>query len=140
MTASLHMLKLCVGAETVEDLSGWQAGRLALTGEIIHTTRMRPKRADEMLDGGSIYWVIKGVIQVRQAFLDLRDGYDEQGRPATQLVLHPDLVRVEPRAHRPFQGWRYFPAEKVPPDLSAKPQGDKLPPELAAELQELGLL
>lgn len=138
---TLHLLKLSVGTEDVDSLERWQAERRRRQGRVWHGTRMRPTRRDAVLDGGSIYWVIRGLIQCRQRLLDLEDAVDEAGRPFVRLLLDPALVRVEPRPQRPFQGWRYLPVERAPRDLgTAGSDGDALPPALWAELRDLGLL
>lgn len=141
----LHLIKLSVGPESLADLQGWQTQRLAerrqrgLPAEINHITRQMPKRTTELLDGGSIYWVIKGWLCARQPLLDLR-AVTIDGVPHCALVLAPELVRVVPRRHRPFQGWRYLQAGDAPRDLppGAEPgQGDEA---IARELSALGLL
>lgn len=138
---TLHLIKLSVGSEDVEGMERWQAERLRQYGRIWHGTRMRPKRREALLDGGSIYWVIRGLVQCRQRLLDLEEAVDESGRPFTRLLLDPALVRVEPRAQRPFQGWRYLAPERAPRDLAAQEAGGReLPPELWAELRQLGLI
>ena len=138
---TLHLIKLSVGSEDVDSLVSWQAGRLKRHGEIWHGTRMRPKRGAELLEGGSIYWVIRGLVQCRQALLDLEEAEDESGRPYTRLMLDPEMVRVVPRAQRPFQGWRYLTADRAPRDLTSTSGDAKdLPPALWAELRELGLM
>jgi hypothetical protein len=142
----LHIIKLCVGAESIEDLAHWQAGRLkeqkkrkAKKLELVHVTRMMPKRKDEVLDGGSLYWVIKGQIAVRQKLLDIRE-VTKNGTPHCGLVYDAKLVPVQRRAHRPFQGWRYFKPEDAPPDARGGKGGQGLPEALQKELVELGLL
>src|SRR5579884_1007703 len=110
---TIHLIKLCVGAESIADLASWQAQCLTQMKhkkqkpELVHVTRHMPKRADEVLDGGSLYWVIKGCICVRQALLELRP-LTQDGIPYCGLVYDKELVRVEPRPRRAFQGWRYF--------------------------------
>ena len=137
----LHLIKLSVGTEDVDDLAAWQARRLAQTGKVFHRTRMTPRRAAELLDGGSIYWVIKGYVLARQRLLAIEPTVDEQGKPCNLLILEPKLVRTAPRAHRPFQGWRYLAPEDAPADLDSLGGGAAaMPPEMAAELRELGLL
>jgi len=137
----LHLIKLSVGTEDVEDLAAWQAQRIKKTGRAFHRTRMTPRRRDEVLGGGSIYWIIKGQILVRQRLLDIEAAVNEQGQPCNLLILDPKLVRTVPRAHRPFQGWRYFEAKDAPPDLDSAAAGAAgMPPEMVAELHELGLL
>jgi hypothetical protein len=145
MSASLHLLKLCVGAEQVSDLVAWQATRMEearAAGETPlprHVTRMWPKREAELLDGGSIYWVFKGVILARQRILSLspREGADGIRRCA--ITLDPVVVRVEPRPRRPFQGWRYLPGAEAPADI-APDAGPELPTPLALELAQIGVV
>lgn len=140
----LHLVKLCVGAESIADLESWIASRAAFAkrrGEVFeqfHTTRMVPKRAEELLDGGSLFWVIKGQISARQKLLDIRPFTDGQGVGRCHLVLDPNVVPVAPRPHRAFQGWRYFKVEDAPGDLRGG-AGD-MPEDLRRELGELGLL
>ena len=138
----LNILKLCVGAESVEDLAEWQHSQRGHwpAGRAVHVTRMWPKREAEVLAGGSLYWVIKGVILCRQRIvaLDRVDGADGITRCA--LVLDAAIIRTEAAPRRPFQGWRYLDPKDSPRDL---PQGrtaeDTLPPELAQALAEIGL-
>ena len=108
---------------------------------LTHTTRNRPRRADEVLAGGSLYWVIKGVIRARQPIIGLDDVSEQMGRKACQIVLGPELVRVRTRPCRAFQGWRYLEAAKAPDDLPAgSDDGEDLPPTMQKELRALGLL
>ena len=144
---SLHLLKLCVGADSIRDLETWIAERLAARRrakeplEHVHTTRMAPKRALELLDGGSLYWVIKGQIAARQDLLDLRPFIDSDGVSRCHLVMEPKLVPVWARACRPFQGWRYLKAHEAPADLGSDgAHGAHLPEALRLELRQLGLL
>ncbi|MGM0562261.1 MAG: DUF1489 family protein [Pseudomonadota bacterium] len=135
------MIKLSVGSESVESLNEFQERRLATAGGLWHDTRMIPRRRRELLEGGSIYWVIKGLVQARQPLEDIEERSDDSGRSYARLVLRPGLVRVVPRPQRPFQGWRYLTAAQAPADLGES--GDSLaeaPPEMLAELRELGLL
>jgi hypothetical protein len=133
---------LSVGSDSYESLAEWQAFRLRQNGRLRHVTRTMPRRRDEVLDGGSIYWVIKGVMVARQRILDLEDVIDEEGDVRCGIVLDPDLVRVVPRPHRPFQGWRYLKAEEAPADLrdGLGKGAEEMPPEMLSELKELGLL
>ncbi|SHO65872.1 hypothetical protein SAMN02745172_02520 [Pseudoxanthobacter soli DSM 19599] len=144
---TLHLVKLCVGAESVADLRDWIAERgdqqLAdgRVPEHAHTTRMVPKRRDDILDGGSLYWVIKGAVQVRQRILDLRPFKGSDGIGRCDIVLDRDLVETVRQPRRPFQGWRYLEPKDAPRDVAAvASEGDELPPALRAELAELGLL
>jgi hypothetical protein len=143
---TLHILKLCVGADSIEDLAQWQAGRIkdqkkrkVKKPELVHVTRMTPKRKDEILDGGSLYWVIKGQIAVRQKLLAIRP-VTKNGTPHCGLVYDAKLVPVQRRTQRPFQGWRYFKPEDAPPDARGGKGGAGLPEALQKELVELGLL
>ena len=141
---TLHLIKLCVGATSVADLAQWQDKKLADLKRkrkpllMMHVTRMWPKREDELLKGGSLYWVIKGQIAVRQRLLELREVI-KNTKPHCALVLDPKLVATERRFHRPFQGWRYFDPKDAPRDLTRR-TGAAMPEELQAELVELGLL
>ena len=112
-----------------------------LKPEHIHTTRMVPKRADELLAGGSLFWVIRGAVMCRQTLLDVRPFIDKEGIGRCRLVLEPKLILVEPRSFRAFQGWRYLAAKDAPRDLDrAAPGAGKMPEELRRELRDLGLL
>ena len=145
---TLHIVKLCVGCDSIEELAAWQTERLKQMKaekqkpELFHRTFQMPKRRDELLDGGSLYWVIKGVIQVRQRLLDLREGNRPDGTPCTLFVLDKPLVQVRPVPRRAFQGWRYLAADDAPADLAAGHRGDveQMPAKLRRELAELGLL
>ena len=144
---SIHLIKLSVGVRDVAHLGDIQARRLEqarLRGEepgLRHVTRNRPRRAEEITNGGSIYWVIKGFIRVRQGIVAFDKLTNAEGRPSCALVLDENLVRTELMAFRPFQGWRYLSAEKAPPD--ARASGDAfhgMPLDMAVELRALGLL
>ncbi|MFG1358265.1 DUF1489 family protein [Xanthobacter pseudotagetidis] len=143
---ALHLLKLCVGAESIADLSSWIAERRAAaeaagrTYEQTHTTRMVPTRAAELLDGGSLYWVIKGQLSARQKLLDIRPFVDGEGIRRCHLVLEPEVVPVLPRPSRAFQGWRYLAVKDAPTDLGGGDTGADLPEALRRELSQLGLL
>jgi hypothetical protein len=150
---ALHLLKMAVGAESVADVARFQKARRAerrANGEgsgTFHFTRNFPRRAEEVLDGGSLYWIIRGAIVARQRIL----GFEERIRPGKRrkrcaIRLAAEIVRTVPVAHRPMQGWRYLKPEDAPPDLRDAPRGarargtDRLPPRLARELRELGLI
>jgi hypothetical protein len=136
---ALHLIKLCVGCDSVEDLAEWQAGRLKLGFDIGHTTRMFPKRAAEILDGGSLYWVFKGNVLARQPILDLLEVKGDDGIERCRIVLAHELIRVRPMPKRPFQGWRYLRPEDAPADLDTEID-DEVPLDLRRELISLGLL
>jgi hypothetical protein len=145
----VHLLKLCVGCDSIEDLGAWQSARLAArrkAGEkrpqLFHRTFQTPKRRAELLDGGSLYWVIKGLVQVRQRLVDLCEGTKEDGTPCCLLILNNELIPVRPLPRRPFQGWRYLAAQEAPEDLArgAATGIGAMPAKLRKELAELGLL
>jgi hypothetical protein len=144
---ALHLIKLCVGCDSVKELEDWIRARLKerkkrrLAAEHIHTTRMVPKRAVELLAGGSLYWVIRGEVLCRQRLIAVRPFVDRAGTGRCRLVLEPKVVLVEPRPHRAFQGWRYLAAKDAPRDLDrAAPGAARMPEALRRELSELGLL
>ncbi len=143
----LNLIKLCVGCESVEDLKGWIAERMKQKkahgekAEHIHTTRMQPKRVEELLAGGSLYWVIKGQIMCREKLRDIQPFTDKDGVSRCRLVMEPKLVLVEPRPYRAFQGWRYLPGDDAPRDLDrAAPGAKNMPEAMRRELRSLGLL
>ncbi|HET6608358.1 MAG TPA: DUF1489 domain-containing protein [Rhodopila sp.] len=139
----LHLIKLSVGTTDIDDLRAWQAERLRTTGVLKHRTRMAPRRRDELLDGGSIYWVINGSLLARQRILDIRDDERDDKTPCTALILDQTLVPLTGRPTRPFQGWRYLDPADVPPDLpdiGAIVGVDRLPAALRQELRTLCLL
>jgi hypothetical protein len=141
---TVHLIKLCVGVDSVEELAAWQAGRFKELKRkkrplvLMHVTRQTPKRAEELLGGGSLYWVIKGHIAVRQRLLALKPVI-RNGTPHCGLVYDPKLIRTVRRFHRPFQGWRYLNAKDAPLDARDL-KGVNLPEALKIELAELGLL
>ncbi|MCP9482773.1 DUF1489 domain-containing protein [Shimia sp. CNT1-13L.2] len=142
MAGFVNLIKLSVGSESVDTLAEWQASRVAQSEDGLprHVTRMWPKRESEILQGGSIYWVIKGVIQCRQKILRLDEVIGADGIRRCAIVLDPQLVRTETALRRPFQGWRYLKPEDSPADLSdARKQDDDIPVELAAALAEIGV-
>jgi hypothetical protein len=142
---TLHLIKLCVGCDSIDDLADWQKRRLAelkkkrKPPELIHVTRQTPKRVDDLLKGGSLYWVIRGQIAVRQRLLELR-AVTKNGTPHCGLVYDPQIIHLIPRTCRPFQGWRYLAAKDAPLDARMIKGGKQLPPQLRAELAALGLL
>ena len=144
---TVHLIKLCVGVDTIQELDDWIKQRLKQKKkkgekpEHIHTTRMLPKRADELVDGGSLYWVIRGEILCRERLLAIRPFVDKDGISRCRLVMDGKLVLVQPRPFRAFQGWRYLQVKDVPPDLDrAAPGARNMPEQMRRELRELGLL
>jgi hypothetical protein len=144
---TLNLVKLCVGCESIEDLIAWReevavvrkARRLPM--EMSHVTRMNPKRADELLDGGSLYWVIKGNVQCRQRLLDIRQIMGSDGISRCELVMDPQVIPTQWQPRRPFQGWRYLIAKDAPADLKDGQMSMlEMPRELREELASLGLI
>jgi hypothetical protein len=143
----LHLIKLCVGCDSVADLEDWikqklkEKKRRGQKAEHIHTTRMVPKRAAELTHGGSLFWVIRGQITCRERILAIRPFTDKDGIGRCRVVLDGKLVLVEPRPRSAFQGWRYLEAKEAPRDLArAAPGAAKMPEQMRRELRELGLL
>lgn len=144
---TLHLVKLCVGAVSIEDLAAWQReNRQSKThgGKacVYHPTHQFPKRRDELLDGGSLYWVIRGTILVRQKLVGLEDGTRDNGTPCCHILLASALYPVRPMPRRAFQGWRYLDDDDAPPDLKSrkKDQVAIMPAEMRKKLADLGLL
>jgi hypothetical protein len=144
---TLHLIKLCVGCDSIRELEDWIKQKLkdkrrrGEKAEHIHRTRMVPKRADELTDGGSLYWVIRGEVMCRQRIRAVRPFRDKDGVGRCGLVLEPKVVPVAPRPYRAFQGWRYLAPDDAPPDLDrAAPGAAAMPEKLRRELRELGLM
>lgn len=143
MSKHIHLIKLSVGTETVEDLADWQATNRAQAPDGLpqHVTRMWPKREAEIVAGGSIYWVIKGVIQCRQTVVRLDEVFGSDGIRRCAIVSDPKLIRVAGSIKRPFQGWRYLQPADAPPDLpEGRENEDPIPIELNKALAEIGVL
>lgn len=138
------MIKMAVGVDDVDHLIELQKSRLKREGILAHITRNTPKRAEEILNGGSIFWVIKKFVRVRQRLIGFERGVNSEGKPSCALVLDPKLIRTELKEHRAFQGWRYLKSEEAPRDLKTGEGGadlqDDIPDEMASELRNLGLL
>ena len=134
----LNLIKLCVGCDTPQDLLDWRAERRAQGGRIsvVHT-RQTPKRAAELLDGGSLYWVFKGVILARQAVVEIRT-LEEGVRRRCEIELEDVLLATAPQPRRAFQGWRYLDSKEAPADLPSSDVGEPMPVDLARELRALG--
>ncbi len=139
----MNLIKLSVGSESVETLADWQQTRAAQAEDGLprHVTRMWPKREAEILKGGSIYWVIKGLVQCRQRILRMDEVMGSDGIRRCAIVLDPELYRTQSAQKRPFQGWRYLKPEDTPPDLPKTRQSeDALPDDLNRALAEIGVL
>jgi hypothetical protein len=144
---TVHLVKLCVGIDTVQDLRDWQTERLRAlaragkTPELCHRTMQAPRRREEVLDGGSLYWVIKGFVLVRQRVVDLKAATKDDGRACCGIVLDPELVTTRPHPRRAFQGWRYLEVADAPEDARAlEGSDDDMPPGMREELRELRLI
>jgi hypothetical protein len=144
----LHLIKLAVGCESVKELKEWIAERMlaakkrGLPQHHIHVTRMTPKRVDDILAGGSLYWVIRGEVAAREKIIAIEPFRDSDGIGRCRLVMQPKVIAVSPRQMRPFQGWRYLAPDDAPTDLGkASAAGVAAMPEpLRRELRDLGLL
>ncbi len=142
-SGTVHLIKLCVGAERVEDLTEWQATARAKGPDGLprHITRMWPKRVDEVLNGGSLYWVFKGLVLCRQPVVRLDEVMGQDGIARCGIVLDPTVIRVAATPKRPFQGWRYLPPEDAPRDLpKGRESEEPLPQSLQNALAEIGVL
>lgn len=140
---TLHLIKLSVGTISVEDLEAWQRDARAQGPDGLprHVTRMWPRRESDVLAGGSIYWVIQGLVQCRQRILRLDEVMGSDGIRRCAIVLDPALIHTATATRRPFQGWRYLAAQDAPPDLGrARARDDHLPPALSAALADIGVL
>jgi hypothetical protein len=143
----LHLIKLAVGCESVKELKGWVAERMraakakGLPRQHIHITRMVPKRDEELLAGGSLYWVIRGEIAAREKIIGIEPFRDRDGIGRCRIIMQPKVIAVLPRPMRPFQGWRYLVDCDVPRDLASAGAGlADMPEPMRRELRELGLL
>lgn len=139
----IHLIKLCVGVDSVEDLENWRAERKAMglgreDGLNSHRTRMTPKRAEEIVGQGSLYWVIAGEVRGRQKIVGLESTVREDGVPSCLILMEPGVIRTVPQPRRPFQGWRYLRPEDAPDDLD--PHADPGESAIIADLVRLGLL
>ena len=140
----IHLQKLSVGSESIDTLAAWQkqvVARRVKKGETphhVHVTRMFPKQKDALLDGGSIFWVIKGLIQCRNRIVALEEVRKKDGTKACAIMMDPELVAVVPTPKRPFQGWRYLQTDAAPADLTEVSGGVDLPPELRSKLVDIG--
>ena len=134
---TLHLIKLCVGAATPDDLRSWRASRKAAGHRPIVHTRQTPKRAAEILEGGSLYWVFRGVILIRQPVAAI-ETVGEGVTRRCEILLDEAMIATAPQPRRAFQGWRYLDPNDAPPDLDAVARGGELPLELARKLREIG--
>ena len=132
---TVHLKKLAVGISSIENLKDRQSFIFDTYGEIINFTRNKPKRVDELIEGGSLYWIINRKVFVRQKILEIKSFVLEDGKKSAGIVLQNKLIRVRPVSMKPFQGWRYYENEDVPPDIT----DDGFNDEFNNELNKLGL-
>ncbi len=137
---ALHLIKLCVGVNEIAELEAWVVEAVAGRDSLDHVTRMFPKRRDEILAGGSLYWVIRGMVLCRQPIVDLEKVTGQDGIERCRIVFKPQIIPVRPIPRRPFQGWRYFEAADAPPDLKKSAGSAGLSEKMRRELAALGLL
>ena len=140
---TLHLIKLAVGIEDLDHLERRQKQTRNTEGNFRHRTRMMPRREGDVLDGGSMYWVVRGMILLRQPILSLAQDVDDHGRTLCVIELQPCQIPVQPRAQRPFQGWRYLKPDAAPPDVVAGGRifvDPQMPQSMRIELARLGLL
>jgi hypothetical protein len=141
--STVHIIKLCVGADSIADLAAWQKSQVAQAkargnrASPVCGTRAWPKRRDDVLNGGSLYWVIKGVVAVRQKIVAIDEVRDNHGLRCG-LYLGARMIKTVPAPRRAFQGWRYLEPDDAPVDLASLKGGDDLPDELRRKLAELG--
>jgi len=142
-----HLIKLCVGVDTVKEFADWQAERLkrlkraGKTPELCHRTLQTPRRRDEVVDGGSLYWVVKGFVLVRQRVLDLRTDVKDDGTACCGIILDAELVATRPHPRRAFQGWRYLDVADAPPDATRfANEAEAMPRAMREDLRELRLI
>lgn len=139
----LNLIKLAVGIEDLEHLERRQTQTRNAEGNYRHRTRMMPQRDKDVLDGGAMYWVIRGLILLRQPIVSLAQDTDDNGKSLCVIELEPRQILVQPRAQRPFQGWRYLKAEDAPADIAAGGNlyvDPDMPKAMRMELARLGLL
>lgn len=138
---SIHIRKLAAKIEDIEELEQIQAQKLAQYGKLFTYTRNTPQKQQDLLEGGSLYWVIKGYMRCRQEILGFESDVDEEGRKYCLIILKPGLVQTELKLQKAFQGWRYLKAQDAPQDRGAQDyEGDELPDHVAQELKNLGLI
>ena len=143
MAKCVHLIKLSVGSETVDSIKKWQSEKHAQTsdGNPVHVTRMWPKRKADLLNGGSIYWVIKGFLQCRQRILRLEEMIGQDGISRCAVVLDPEITLTTSVKKRPFQGWRYLEPNQAPFDLArSHSEEEPLPASLAGALADIGVV
>lgn len=133
---ALHLMKLCIGVRNMDDMKAWQSRQMQQVKHPYHRTLNIPKRADELLDGGSLYWVVGNKFLVRQKFIDIKQGINADGKSFCEMILDKNLVPLIPQSKSPFHGWRYLAAENAPLDLETGLSKIGIPARLEFRLKE----
>ena len=136
----LNLKKLCVGISSFEMLEEWQKNEIQNNRELFHTTRIKPKRVDEILPNGSLYWISKNKFIARQKILEFRDVVRKDGKSACKIIFDQKLIKVANISHRPFQGWRYLTQDKIPKDTFRDLNNNDIPSSMLAELNQFGII
>ena len=139
MSKKVNLVKLCVGAGTIADLASRQELSLSKSGKLIHVTRMWPKRKKELLAGGSIYWVFRGLILARQEIIGFEEIIGQDKIRRCGLILSTVIYKTKPQPKKAFQGWRYLKNEDSPIDVGKYNQKEALPDSMELELSRLGV-
>ncbi len=137
---ALNILKLCVGVSEIEELESWVKDAEAGRDTLDHVTRMFPRRKAEIVPGGSLYWVMRGMILCRQPIAALEPVTGADGIDRCRIMFKPQIISVRPAPRRAFQGWRYLEEADAPPDLPKTGRAEGMPEKMRRELAELGLL
>jgi hypothetical protein len=137
---TLHLVKLCVGVTEVSELTSWIKEKHAARETSYHVTRMWPRRESEIVPGGSLYWVIRGMILCRQQIVGFEEVVDKEGIKRCRILMNKKVKLVRPVPRRAFQGWRYLEGADAPPDLTKGAAKGSLSEKMRRELAELGLL
>ena len=147
MTGALHILRTAVGIESLPQLYELQRHFEHATPSghksVVMTTRKRPSRCAELLDGGSVYWIIRHRVLCRQAILHMEDRDEPGETPATIIYLSPQIIKVQPRNKRAIQGWRYLQGWDRPKDIGPydpKSRDDDLPDDIARAIHDIGVI
>lgn len=137
---ALHLIKLCVGVSEMEEMKSWVAIAKGAGEALDHVTRMYPRRAAEIVPGGSLYWVIRGMILCRQPIAGLEPVKGADGIDRCRIVFKPQIIPVRPTPRRAFQGWRYLVEADAPIDMPRGKGGQDMSEAMRRELAELGLI
>ncbi|OUX43509.1 hypothetical protein CBE37_02070 [bacterium TMED277] len=144
----VNLVKIAVGVTTVEELILRQTEFLKKINDknfpyFYHSTRMMPKKYEDIISNGSLYWVIKGAICARQKVLDIVKFEDTDGKKRCKIFLAPEIKKTKPVRKRPFQGWRYLKKHITPQDLNEPIKttfDSNIPLDVQKQLLEMGVL